>query len=212
MKKEMNNKVKLFLLGTIMLGMITASYLLDFEALIAFSEGSFAPVIFVLITIAGRMLFAPGAIFATAGGALFGTTFGALLAIIAAIISGMIAFFLGRLLGKDFIDKVIGKQDKISKLNNKLEKRGFVTVFLLRLIPVLPYTGLNLSLGVTKVKAKDYFFATCLGVIPGVLVYSNLGEAFLEFDPVRASIALGLVIVLGVVSWYYRKKTMAKTP
>lgn len=204
-----HSTLRIFIFLILVVLMIALSFFLDFEEIISFSEGPFAPIIFLGIVIIARLLFAPGAIFAIAGGALFGMFLGSILVILGAIISAMIAFFLGRYLGRDFVNIIIGeKQDRIKKLNDKLKEKGFVTVFLLRLIPILPFTGLNLSLGITNVKARHYFFATCLGVIPGVLVYSNLGGAVFEFDLLKLIVAIILVLIVGVISWYYRKKIL----
>ena len=55
-----------------------------------------------------------------------------------------------------------------------VEKKGFLTTLFLRFIPLFPFNGLNFALGLTRVKFKDYFLATLIGIIPGSFILVNL--------------------------------------
>jgi uncharacterized membrane protein YdjX (TVP38/TMEM64 family) len=58
-------------------------------------------------------------------------------------------------------------------------------VFLLRLSPVFPFTLLNYALGLTRVKLRDYAFAS-FGMIPGTLLYVYYGKLAGDFAALGA--------------------------
>ncbi|MFA6022569.1 MAG: VTT domain-containing protein [Candidatus Pacearchaeota archaeon] len=88
------------------------------------------------------------------------------------VIGAIISFYIARHFGRDFIQKkFIEKTDKLREYNNKLEKHGFLTVLFLRLISsLIPYEVINIASGFSKVKFRDYLFATVIGIIPGVII------------------------------------------
>ena len=58
-------------------------------------------------------------------------------------------------------------------------------MFLLRLSPVFPFTLLNYALGLTRVKLRDYAFAS-FGMIPGTLLYVYSGKLVGDFAALGA--------------------------
>jgi len=51
-----------------------------------------------------------------------------------------------------------------------------VTVTLLRLSPILPYTPSNAVLGLTPMRLRDLVLGTAIGMAPGTLLYSWAGS------------------------------------
>lgn len=148
-----------------------------FEDLTLFisSMGIFAIVVYLVIfTIKPVFVIIPTNIFILMGSILFGPIKGCILSIIGLWLSGSFSFYVAKLLGKDFIDKILGK--KLIKLDNKIKKDGFKILFMLRLPPILPYDALSYASGFTDIKYLDFILATVLGVIPETLCYSILGS------------------------------------
>jgi uncharacterized membrane protein YdjX (TVP38/TMEM64 family) len=79
------------------------------------------------------------------------------------------AFFIGRTLGREFASSLIG--DRLRKYDDGIEKNGFATVLYLRLI-YFPFTPMNFGMGLTKVRFRDYFFGTGLGIIVGTFIFT----------------------------------------
>jgi uncharacterized membrane protein YdjX (TVP38/TMEM64 family) len=79
------------------------------------------------------------------------------------------AFFIGRYLGRDFAASLIG--DKLKKYDDGIERNGFATVLYLRLV-YFPFTPMNFGMGLTKVRFKDYFAGTALGIIVGTFIFT----------------------------------------
>lgn len=133
------------------------------------SAGLWAPLMFVLIYAAGICLFLPGTLLTAIGAAIFGPYWGFLYVWTGAMIGSSLAFFIGRYLGRDFAASLIG--GKLKHYDNAIEHNGFATVLYLRLI-YFPFTPMNFGMGLTKVRFRDYFSGTALGIIVGTFIFT----------------------------------------
>ena len=77
------------------------------------------------------------------------------------------AFFMGRYLGREFTASLIG--EKLKRYDDAIEQNGFATVLYLRLV-YFPFTPMNFGMGLTKVRFKDYFLGTGLGIFVGTFI------------------------------------------
>lgn len=146
-------------------------HLLTQEVLGSFLEaaGYWAPLIFMLIYTAGVCLFVPGALLTALGAAIFGPYWGFLYVWVGAMAGASAAFCIGRTLGRDFAALLIG--DRLKKYDDAIERNGFATVLYLRLV-YFPFTPMNFGMGLTKVRFRDYFFGTGLGIIVGTFIFT----------------------------------------
>ena len=135
------------------------------------ASGYWAPLVFILIYILGSCLFVPDTIITILGAGLFGAYRGFVYVFTGAILGATAAFFIGRYLGKDFVAAVIG--DKLRKYDEAIERNGFATVLYLRLV-YFPFTVMNFGMGLTRVRFRDYFWGTFLGIIAGTFVFTFL--------------------------------------
>lgn len=64
---------------------------------------------------------------------------------------------------------------KLAKVSDALARRGVVAVAVIRMIPVAPFSLVNLAAGSMGVRFRDYMLGTALGVAPGVVALSIFG-------------------------------------
>ncbi|MGZ9135718.1 MAG: TVP38/TMEM64 family protein, partial [Candidatus Deferrimicrobiaceae bacterium] len=131
--------------------------------------GIWGPVIFVLVYAAGVCLFIPGTLLTTLGGAIFGAYQGFLYVWVGAMLGASAAFWIGRTLGRDLAASLVG--DRLKKYDEAIERNGFATVLYLRLV-YFPFTPMNFGMGLTRVRFRDYFLGTALGILVGVFVFT----------------------------------------
>ncbi|MBU0469086.1 MAG: VTT domain-containing protein, partial [Candidatus Omnitrophica bacterium] len=108
-------------------------------------------------------------------------------------------FLFARYFGRELVEKHL--KGKIQDLDEKIEKHGFLTVLLIRLIPNLPWDVQNLSLGLTKVRFRDYFLATLIGIMPGSFAFVFFGSSLIKvlFDPGNLwMVAVGILLFFGL--------------
>ena len=133
------------------------------------TAGIWAPLIFILIYTVGVCLFVPGTLLTVLGAAIFGPYWGFLYVWMGAMAGASLAFWIGRTLGRDFAASLIG--EGLKKYDDAIERNGFATVLYLRLV-YFPFTPMNFGMGLTKVRFRDYFFATGLGIIVGTFIFT----------------------------------------
>lgn len=135
----------------------------------------------------------PKSVLSVSAGVLFGFAGGVMIVYLAAVLGATAAFWLGRALGREAVEKFTGT--RVAKVDQVLRRRGFVAVVGVRLVPVLPFTAINYSAGLTSVGWWPYFFGTLLGIVPGVLSFVALGAYGLELEW-PAWVALGVLAAL----------------
>lgn len=148
------------------------------EALGAVRASMWAPLLFVCIYAAATALALPGSVLTIAGGALFGFWWGAALNTIAANVGATAAFGLARSLGREGIERLVGK--RLEGLNKATAQHGFFGLLVLRLIPLVPFNALNFGSGLTAMRWRDYALATVIGIFPGTLVYTFFADALVQ--------------------------------
>ena len=137
------------------------------------------PVVFILIYGIGCVIALPGSLLTLTGGAVFGVFWGTVYNVLAANFGASLAFFAARYLGRDFIQGLL-KSGKLADFDKGIQTSGFKTIFRLRLIPVVPFNGLNFGAGLSSVKFRDYFFGSLLGMLPGTVIYTYFADALLQ--------------------------------
>lgn len=178
------------------------------------NSGIYGPLIFILIYIVITITLLPGTPFTIASGVLFGTLQGGFLTVIGATIGATIAFLISRFFGEDFVERILKNRfKKVYELDEKIEKRGFLVMLFLRLIPIFPFNGLNFAMGLTKIRLKQYFFGTLIGIIPGTMILANIGGASADISSPQfiLSIVLFILLMLILPVYKYVQKKLKKT-
>ena len=137
------------------------------------------PLIFILIYGIGCVIALPGSLLTLAGGAVFGVAWGTFYNVLASNLGASLAFFTARYLGRDFIRGFL-KSGKLAEFDKSVERSGFRTIFRFRLIPIVPFNGLNFGAGLSSVKYRDYLLGSFLGMLPATFIYTYFADALLE--------------------------------
>ena len=141
-------------------------------------------------------------------GLAFGAGWGAVYLMIAALIGTSATFALSRFFARGIVEKAL--KGKFKSLDDKLAENGFMTVLFFRVIPLIPYEVLNYAGGLSKMRFKDYFLATFLGLIPGVVIASFFGGSLGQIkEPAdllapRFLVSAGLMLLVILIPLIYR--------
>ena len=171
--------------------------------------GYLAPFIYILCFTILPIAFFPVPVLALAAGLLFGFLPGTIYTLIGATLNSAIMFLMAKVLAKDAVTNLL--QRKLPKKWNSFlfdldEKRGFGIIFILRLIPAMPYNLINYGAGLTSIKFSSYMLATILGILPGTLVFLNIGNQALNIHNPAFIVSIILLILLTVFSLLLGKK------
>jgi len=201
-KKSIKILFKFFLAGLIVIATVFAlerAMLLDKfspqhvkDYILSFGKTS--AVIYVLLYILNTIiLFPPIGLLSLSAGLIFGRFWGVILLMIASSIGTSCTFFISRLLFQKQIESAMG--DRFINLREKLSQKGFYVILFLRIIPVVPYEALNYISGISKIKFKDYFWATFLGLMPGIFIAVFFADSLATMRNIKDFISVKFLII-----------------
>ncbi|MGR3370334.1 MAG: TVP38/TMEM64 family protein [Sagittula sp.] len=149
------------------------------DALIALRDDHFVLIAaaFVLIYVAIVGFSLPGAAVASiTGGFLFGLVGGTVLNVISATAGACLIFLAARAgLGEMLSARMDASEGRIAKLRDGLRENEISVLFLLRLVPAVPFFVANLLPALVGVRFRNYVFTTALGIVPGAIVFTWIG-------------------------------------
>ena len=135
--------------------------------------GWWAGALYAAVYAAATLSPLPKSVFTLAAGAVFGLAQGLVVVVVGACAGAVVAFYLARALGRDGLYRLTGV--RTHRLDAQLARRGFLTVLVARLIPVVPFTIVNYLAGVTALRMPVFLAATALGMLPATTAYVALG-------------------------------------
>nr|WP_279288975.1 VTT domain-containing protein [Anaerosolibacter carboniphilus] len=150
-----------------------------------------------MFTIVPLTLF-PDSVLAIAGGMCFGLFWGSIYTMIGALCGGTLSFYISRLIGKNFIKNILKKD--LGELSSSIEEKGFFIILLLRLIPLFPYDIISYSAGLSNIRYRDFLLATIFGTIPGIIVFTNVGDKATDVGSTGFYISISLLVILLLAS------------
>ena len=149
------------------------------------------------------IFFFPVPVIVLAGGTIFGLFKGSLYTMIGVLINTPIMYFIGRFLLKDFVHRFVNNHMS-AKLRSALESTNqkvlSLVLFIIRLSPIFSYNLVNYISGVTEINFLPYILTTIAGVLPGVIVFINIGENVLKVGSKEFFISLSFLLLLVVIS------------
>jgi len=169
---------------------------------IVLSFGWWGPVVFFLIYAIGPIVFLPTSVLSLGAGLAFGVWPGVLYILFGATAAAVTGYVMARLFGRSVLK--VEKYPWSEKLFAQMEERGFLYVFVLRLIPLVSFDLLSYAGGIAKVRFKSFILATVLGMIPGTLAYSFLGASLASGSVTTIFIAARVFVSLLGLTYYFR--------
>jgi uncharacterized membrane protein YdjX (TVP38/TMEM64 family) len=150
-------------------------------------------LLYLLTYIVAASLSVPGALSLTfAAGAIFGPWLGTVLASIGSTLGATGAFLTARYLVGDSIQKRYA--ERLQVINRGFREEGAFYLISLRLFAVIPYFVINLVMGLTPVPTRTFLWATQLGMLPVIFLYTYTGTELSEMESVRDLFSLRLIL------------------
>ncbi len=161
------------------------------------SLGPSAPLVFIpIMALAIIISPIPGIPLAASAGMFFGPFLGGIYSLIGGYTGSAISFLLARHLGRDIIERLVGKPIRFYPKG----KTAVLTriVFVSRLIPFISFDIVSYGAGFTRIPFLRYSIATILGMIPFTFVYTYFGS--LLFVQTWVTIIVGMLFLVAFLS------------
>ena len=158
-------------------GLVTADKVR--QALSVAREHPWGPAIVVGAYLLGGVVAFPVNMLILATAAVFGPWLGFAYSALGAFSSAILMYFVGAWLGKSTLSRLFGP--RLQRVLAAARKRAFMVVVACRVVPVAPGTVVNLGLGVSGIRPADFIAGTVVGMTPGLLLVSIVGDRLAAF-------------------------------
>lgn len=148
---------------------------------------------------------------------VYGPWWGGWYALLGTTLSAVIMFLLGHVLGKNIVSRFSGSL--VNRLNQRLSESGLVAILAFRVIPVAPFSLINLVAGVSAISLRDFFLGTLIGIIPGITAIAFIADRFFEslrqpdistFTALFAVVVVSGAALVGFRYWMRQRYTQNK--
>ena len=117
-----------------------------------------------------------------------------------ATIGAMVGYYLGRYAAMPMILKygkfILIKPHHIYKAEAFAKKYGIASVFIGRLLPVIPFKVFSIAAGITKLPPIPFFICTLIGVVPRIFLLSVFGVGLVKYTKPTMLITAGVVAIV----------------
>ena len=144
----------------------------------------------------------PGQAAAFAGGFIFGFWKGWGLTTLGLVIGSLVAMTLARLLGISLVRKIVPEKI-IQSFDKVISDGGYMTFFMIFLLPALPDDAVCFLAGLTKLKLLPLSVVCLLGRAPGMAVLSLTGAGFADGMTLWVKILFAVMMILSVILWLF---------
>jgi uncharacterized membrane protein YdjX (TVP38/TMEM64 family) len=138
---------------------------------------------------------------------------GLAVALSGAMLAGLVAFGLSRALGRSAAARLAGA--RLSRVDELMVERGFVSILLGRLLPLMPFVVVSYGAGLTAVRLTPYLLATALGIVPGTVVQvgigASAGDVLSAATPLTVLPAVGVALA-GAGGYAWRRRRTVERP
>jgi uncharacterized membrane protein YdjX (TVP38/TMEM64 family) len=138
----------------------------------------------------------------------FGSLSGFFYALAGAELGALLTYAVGRGVGRDLVRRYAG--ERLNALSKKLSKRGLWTIVTLRIVPVAPFSLINLVAGASHIRFRDFALGTLVGLLPGIVAIALFADGVVRSirSPDAGSFAwlAGVVLAIALIMrWLGRR-------
>lgn len=157
-----------------------------------------APVAVVVLFVCAGFVGFPVTVLIAATAISFGAWPGLPYAAAGAMSSATVTYGVGAWLGAGVLRRLLGP--RLNRVRRGIARRGILAITAVRLVPVAPFTLVNLVAGALKISLPDYLIGTALGLVPGLAAMSLLGDRLARVlaDPTLFDVGILLAVA---VAW-----------
>jgi phospholipase D1/2 len=161
----------------------------------ALAAEPWAPLLVIGVYIIGGLVAFPLLLLIAATAAAFGPILGLVYALAGSLASAVVTYAIGVALGRDTLRAVIGP--RLKRVQRRIVKGGVLAIAAIRLVPVAPFTVVNLVAGASEIRLGAFLAGTILGLAPGLIVMSALGHQLMRI--IRGPSAIDILLLAGVI-------------
>ena len=169
------------------------------SAIFSRSQSELAPLFAVAAFVLGGLVAFPVIVLIAATAAALGPWIGGLSATAGVLLSSLLLFMIGRFLGHKRLQSLLGA--RALRVQRRIIGQGVIAVAMIRMVPIAPFSFVNLLAGASQLRLSDFLIGTILGMAPGIITMAALGSQIAHFARSASwsnALPLGLTIVIWI--------------
>jgi uncharacterized membrane protein YdjX (TVP38/TMEM64 family) len=139
-------------------------------------------------------------------GAVFGALQGTGITLVGSMVGTLLMFFMARYGFKDWAQEKLRSYPKAKEYETYFENNAFVSILLVRIIPILPAPVVNVLCGISNVRWGIFLLASFLGKAPSFFIYAFAGSQFQKSKWLSIGIYVVYALIAGLFANFYMKK------
>ncbi|MCB1706876.1 MAG: VTT domain-containing protein [Halioglobus sp.] len=169
----------------------------------AIQDSALTPLLVPAVYVLCGILVVPMTLLIIVTVSVFGPWLGAFYALLGGELSALVTFWIGHLMGKDTVSRIAGR--RVSRISDALSRRGVLVIITLRIVPVAPFSVINVVAGISDIRLRDFAIGNFVGMLPGVVAIAFLADRLVASlrDPSATSIVLLLLATVAVIAAIY---------
>jgi phospholipase D1/2 len=168
------------------------------QALRSLKGSPTAPFVILAAFVIGGLLLFPVTVLIAVTAAALGPWLGFGSAAVGVLASASLVFMIGRMVGIKPVQRMLGP--RLRRLQKTIVGNGIIAVVLTRMVPVAPFSLVNMAAGASGVRFSDFIIGTVIGMAPGLIAMSVFGAQIADIlhQPSWSSVAL---LLLAILAW-----------
>ena len=139
-----------------------------------FGHTPWGPVAMLGLFIIGGFTMVPLLALLTATALVFEPVPAIAIALTGALLNACSIYLVGAKLLRGQVERSFG--DAIARVRGALQGRGVIAVAMIRMVPIAPFSLVNIAAGSIGIPLRDYLFGTFLGLAPGTVLICFFGQ------------------------------------
>ena len=160
------------------------------------ARSHFAPLFAIAAFVLGGLVVFPVLVLIAATAAALGPWLGFFSAGAGVLLSAAILFAIGRVLGHARLQRLLGR--RAARVQSRIIGKGIVAVAMIRMVPIAPFSIVNVVAGASKLSLRDFLLGTVLGMVPGIAVMAALGAQIADLAR-NASLENAVLLALAIL-------------
>jgi len=181
-----------------------------------FSRFWWAPLVVILSYTPASLVMFPRWLITLMAVAAFGPWAAFAYAQTGVLVAAIAGYVAGELVNRETVRRIAGA--RVNRLSTVLQKRGLIAVTLVRLVPIAPFMVVNAVMGAMRIKLHHFLIGTVLGMMPGMLATTVLGDQVTAalIDPSRLNgwlVGLAGIVLASLAAfghWWLRREGAKK--
>lgn len=164
----------------------------------AYSHTIWGPLFAIAAFVIGGLVVFPVLVLIAATSAALGPWLGFATASAGVLLSAFVLFMIGRVLGRERLQQLLGR--RAARIQDRVVGKGILAVVVIRMLPIAPFSMVNVVAGASTLPLRDFMIGTALGMTPGNLAMAVLGAQIADLAR-NASWSNMLLLALAFLGW-----------